>query len=150
MGLVFTLEEAEERELIDDGTPFTATLVEVQLQERKKRDTNETLHRVGFKFRLKADDDFDGVAVWGSTSTKFVDFPGCKLKAWAEALLGQRLPPHYKLDTDSLIDRDCIVVIEKNEWTDPRDGSPRARNQVGDVLPTPENATALAADIEPF
>jgi hypothetical protein len=73
----------------------------------------------------------------------------CRLKAWSEAVLGMVLPPRFELDTDMLVDRRCIVIVGKKEWT--KDGETKTRNFVREVHPTKENAKALAASMEePF
>jgi hypothetical protein len=74
----------------------------------------------------------------------------CRLKNWAEAILGLKLPPHYRLDTDTLLDRHCFVVVGRRDYTN-KDGEAKVRNFVRDVQPTTANAKALAdATSEPF
>lgn len=73
----------------------------------------------------------------------------CRLKTWAEAILGQRLPPHYRLDTDMLLDRECRVMIGKRDYE--KDGQLKSANFVSEVHPSRENVQALAAaDADPF
>lgn len=73
----------------------------------------------------------------------------CRLKQWSEAILGMHLTPHFRLDTDMLLDRHCFVVVGKKEYQ--KDGETKFHNFVRDVQPTTANAKALAERIdEPF
>jgi hypothetical protein len=73
----------------------------------------------------------------------------CRLKTWAEAILGQRLPPHYRLDTDMLLDKECRVMVGKRDYE--KDGQVKSANFVSEVHPSRANVEALAvADAEPF
>lgn len=147
MGLVFELEESNFAGWIDDGEIFPAQLIQTGLKERKYRD--EEVKRVTWKFRINTDGPFDQREVWGETSTRFVDHPDCRLKSWAESLLGQRLPPGYRLDLDVLIDRQCRIIVGRREYD--RDGETRVHNFVREVHPTREAMAALAkANDEPF
>lgn len=147
MGIDLVLEESDFAGYIEDGTIYEATVLNIGLRERKIRD--EDVKRIEFKFRLNADDAHDGQLIWGSTSTRFIDHPNCKLKNWAEALLGRELPSGYRLNTDDLLERRCRVVISKREWTN-KDGEEQVRNEVRDVIPTKEVLAAMAAADDQF
>jgi hypothetical protein len=152
MGIIFELEESDFSGYIDEGEVYNAQITNVRLREKPFKDerTGQPVKRVEFAFKLSADDGHDGQDIWGDTSTRFNDHPDCRLRAWSEAILGMHLPPHFKLDTDTLIDRRCRVIIGKKEWE--KDGETRTRNFVREVHPTREAALALADSInsEPF
>lgn len=149
MGLIFELEESEFAGYIDDGTRYAATVVSIKKREKPfKDDAGQTIVRVEFHFKLIADDGHDGQDIWGDTSTRFNSHPECRLKQWAEAILGMHLAPHFRLDTDMLLDRHCFVVVGKKEWV--KEGESKVRNFVRDVQPTTANAKALAEAEEPF
>lgn len=150
MGLIFELEESEFAGYIEDGARYAATVASIKKKEKPFKDDNgQPVVRVEFHFKLIADDGHDGQDIWGDTSTRFNSHPECRLKQWSEAILGMRLAPHFRLDTDMLLDRHCFVVISKREYE--KDGEIKFRNQVRDVQPTTASAKALAEnDQEPF
>lgn len=151
MGMILELEESEFAGWIDDGVRYAATVAGIRLREKPfKDDAGQPIKRIEFHFKLIADDGHDGQDIWGDTSTRFNSHPECRLKNWSESILGLRLPPHYRLDTDSLLDRHCFVVIGRKEWQ--KEGETKIRNFVRDVQPTTANAQALAASTadEPF
>lgn len=150
MGIVLELEESEFAGWIDDGARYAATVVGIRLREKPfKDDAGQPIKKIEFAFKLISDDGQDGRDIWGETSTRFNSHPECRLKNWAEAILGMKLPPHYRLDTDQLLDRHCFVVVGRKEWTN-KDGEDKVRNFVRDVQPTTANAKALAEADEPF
>lgn len=148
MGLIFELEEsASIGAPIEDGSIYAARLVQASVKERKFRDNPEPVKRLNWKFRIESDDDQDGRDIWGETSTRFVAHPDCRLKAWAEALLGIALPAGYRLDTDTLLDRPCRLVIGRREYE--KDGETRSHNFVTEVHPARET-TATYHNNEDF
>jgi hypothetical protein len=149
MGMIFELEESEFAGYIDDGARYAATVAGIKKREKPFKDDNgQAIIRVEFHFKLIADDGHDGQDIWGDTSTRFNSHPECRLKQWSEAILGMHLAPHFRLDTDMLLDRHCFVVIGKKEWQ--KDGELKVRNFVRDVQPTTANAKALAESDDPF
>lgn len=155
MGLIFELEEATGGggTPIPTGTQYLATVTDLSLKEYQKLDerTGKPIVVVIWKFRLITDDEHNDRQITGRTSTAFVDHPDCKLKRWSENVLGMTLPPHYKLDTDQLLDRECLVAIELETYV--KEGEERQWNKVVEVHPTRKAAASLAAtsfDDEPF
>lgn len=147
MGIILQLEESDFAGFIDDGQPYGATVVGVRLRDKPyKDDAGNTVKKIEFHFKLVADDGHDGQDIWGETSTKFNSHPQCRLRAWSESILGMPLPPRFELDTDMLVDRRCIVVVGKKTYE--KDGETKNRNFVREVLPTRENAKAIAAALE--
>jgi hypothetical protein len=150
VGLIFELEESDFAGYIEDGEIYNAQLVQTNMRERNFPSEPQPVKRVGWKFRIESDDPHDGQDIWGETSTKFVNHPGCKLKSWAEALLGQDLPAGYRLDVDTLLDRHCRVIVGKREYE--KEGETKTHNFVREVHPTRENMAAMAQaePAEPF
>jgi hypothetical protein len=153
MGIIVEVEESGFTGFIEDGEICTARLVSVDLKEKPFVDdkTGEKVKKFEFKFRI--DDPsgaHDGQLVWGETPTRMTDHPDNRFRIWAEALLGQRLMAHHKVNTDDLQDRDCRIIVGKS--VKQQGTSEKIRNFVREVHPTRENAAKLAADdaSEPF
>jgi hypothetical protein len=91
--------------------------------------------------------------VWGETPTRFNTHPECKLRNWAQSILGQELPPGYRLDTDVLQDAETRAIIGYKEYTK-GDGTLGKRNFIKDLMPTSEaiaaSTSAPAFAEEPF
>lgn len=144
MGLSLELEESDFAGYIEDGAMYTAQVRNIKLVEKPyKDDDGNPVKKIEFKFQLVSEDAHDGDDLWGETSTKFVLHPECKLKNWAEAILGQHLPAKFRLDTDDLLDRQCRIMVGKREYE--KDGEKKTRNFVRDVIPTREAMTAMKA-----
>lgn len=169
MGLEFELEESDFAGFIDHGTTFEATVIGVRLKEANFTDeaTGQKVKRVEFKFMISDPDGiFDAQNIWGETPNKFNSHPDCKLRQWAEAILGRELPVGYRLDTDSLVGQDCKIGVSYREYddkkgvADPTTGElpKKGRNDVAQVFPTDTKAAAMIAaaasnesiDEEPF
>lgn len=150
MGLVLELEESTFSGYIDDGTIYGAKIRDVRLVEKPYKDADgKPVKKIVFRFQLATDDDHDGEDLYGETSTRFVNHPDCRLFAWSEAILGMRLPPKYRLNTDDLIDRDCRVMVGKREYE--KDGMTKQHNSVRDVIPSRQAMADLtAAEADPF
>ena len=156
MGISLTLEESDFAGYIDDGDIFPAVLSEVKLVEKPFIDdkTGEKVKKISFKFRIdQPGDPHDGDFKWGETGTRFNTHPECRLKNWAEAVLGRTLERGYQLETDDLLDKECRVVIGRRDYE--KDGETKVYNFVKDVMPSAENMKAFANrdaldDPEPF
>lgn len=147
MGLKMKKEEAEERPDFEDGAKFVARCSAIELKKRKNRD-GEEYEQLWWKFRILDEDDaFNGQTVQGRTSTSFVDHAECKFKNWSEAITGEIAAVEEIVDTDDLLDEDCVIVIGVDPYTD-KDGNDRVWVAVKDVLPTPAKARALKAAYE--
>ena len=153
MGIILEVEESGFTGFIEDGEILNARVVTVEWKEKPFVDdkTGEKVKKFEFKFKIEdPSGDHDGQLIWGETSTKLTNHPENRVHNWAESLLGQRLPPHYKLNTDDLQDRDCRVIVGKSVKAGPQ--GEKTRNFVREVHPTREVAARLAADDrdEPF
>lgn len=142
MGVHLVLEESNFTGYIPDDTEYLATVADISLRERTFRD-NETAKRLTFKFKLISDDAHNGEELYGETSTNFTDHPNCRLYRWAETLLGMRLPPHYQLDTDDLLDKRCRVIVQYGTYE--KQGQTQEFNRVKDIKPTRQAAESMAA-----
>lgn len=143
MGMIFELEESDFAGYIEDGSIYTAQLVQTTLKEVTFPSDPNPQKRIGWKFRIESDDAHDGRDIWGETSVKFSKHPDCRLYSWSEALLGQELPAGYHLDLDTLLDRRCRVIIEKKEYTDKKTGEPKTINKVREVHPSRETLASM-------
>jgi hypothetical protein len=151
MGIIVEVEESGFTGFIEDGEILDATVVTVELREKPFIDerTGEKVKKFEFKFRVEGG-DHDGQFIWGETATRLTDHPDNRLRNWAEALLGQRLPPLAKFNTDDLQDRSCRIIVGKEVKN--RGQGEKTRNFVREVHPTRENAVRLAQSDseEPF
>jgi hypothetical protein len=151
MGIILEVEESGFSGFIEDGEVLNARVVSVELKTKPFNDekTGEPVKKFEFKFKID-DPDHDGQMIWGETSTRLNNHPENRLHNWSEALLGQRLPPHYKLNTDDLQDRDCRIIVGKSVKQSAQ--GEKTRNFVREVHPTREAAARLALDDqnEPF
>lgn len=151
MGLIFELEESSFAGYIEDGEIYQAQLIANNVKDVQFPSEPEPVKRLGWKFRIISDDHHDGQDVWGETSTNFTINTNCKLYVWAEALLGQQLPPGYRLDMDTLVDRTCRIIVGKREYTDKKTGEQKFVNFVKEVHPSREAMAAMAGgQDEPF
>lgn len=153
MGIILEVEPSGFTGFIEDGEILPAKVVTVELKQKPFVDdkTGEPVKKFEFKFKvMDPGGDHDEQLLWGETSTRVTDHPENRLRNWAEALTGQRLPPHAKFNTDDLQDRECRVIVGKD--TKMRNGQEKTRNFIREVHPTRENAARLAAadQTEPF
>lgn len=156
----FTLEESDFAGYLPDDTIVSAKCLTVKLQEKPYTDDDgNKVTKVVFKFQIDEPDgqyqNWDGVTVYGETSTKFVDHPDCKLRNWAQSILATQFPTGFRLDTDVLQNESCRIVLELNEWEDKKTGEPKQNNRVRDVMPARGRSMATPAgagypDEEPF
>lgn len=148
----FELEESDFAGYIPDDEVKTATVVSVKLAEQNfVDDDGKKVMKVEFKFKIIDGSVHDGTDIWGKTPTRFNTHPDCKLRNWAQAILGQSLPPKFRLDTDVLVGRDCRLIIGLREYE--KDGQTKQTNYVKDVMPTADAMASMAAAVrseEPF
>lgn len=148
MGITITKEESDAFPEIADGEIFLAECKSVKLKEKKNRD-GETYEQLEWKFVIIDDGEQNERTIYGKTSTKFVDHPDCKFNNWSQSILGEFLPIDEPVDTDDLLDRECRIVVYRDEYE--KDGRDKVYNGVRDVLPTREAARKMAeAQDEPF
>ena len=118
MGISLEKEESSFSGYIDDDTPMHGSCLSIALKEKPyKDDEGKPVMKFEFKFRLIDEDGaHDGEYLWGETSTLFNDHPKCRLSNWANAIMGEQLPPGYQLDTDELLDKECRVIVGYRTW----------------------------------
>lgn len=130
---VFELEESNYAGPIPEDTWLQAELVNTEDIEGTNSQTGEKYQKVRFSFVVvDADSEYAEQRVRGNTPTTFTDHPDCKLRNWAQELLGvDELPPKFKLVTEDLHDRPCNILVGQYEYE--RDGETRIANYVKDV-----------------
>jgi hypothetical protein len=116
---------------IDDGT-YGATVLGIE--EASPTPNSPAGDKPWLKWTFSVDDgSTEGVEMTAASSLKFG--PKSKARLWAEALLGRKLDTGEEFDTDSLLPRDCIVVIRRDE---------KDFAKITDVLPLPKEKPAKA------
>jgi hypothetical protein len=156
MGLEFELEESDFAGYIPDGDHIRGTITNIKQKEAGFIDdtTGQKAKRVEFTLVLGGFDsngiDQTGTKIWGETPQKFNTHPDNKLRNWSEAALGRLLPPKYRLNTDELLNKDVVVVVQYREYPDKKapplpDGTQpmKCRNDVYELKPTPDSAAAM-------
>lgn len=153
MGLTLEVEESDFSGYIDDGEFFSATIVNIKLEEKKYTDkeTGEKVKKVVFVAELEDPaETHTGRKIYGETGVKLNTHPNNKLRNWAGAILGAELPAGYRLDTDDLIGKQCRVVVGYRTW-DKDNGEKGETNFISDIMPSSETAARMAeAEGEPF
>lgn len=118
---------------IPEDTIVEGELLNVKVKEMPyKDDQGNAVERTEFEFVI-TEDGYDGRRLWGTTGTKLVDHPDCKLKAWSQEIFGQEFPPNYRLDTDILIGKRARLVVGYREYTN-KNGENKWANSVKDVI----------------
>lgn len=121
-----------DRQPIPEDTILEGELLNVRVKEMPyKDDDGKPVERTEFEFVI-TEDGYDGRRLWGTTGTKLVDHPDCKLKAWSQEVFGQEFPPSYRLDTDILIGKRARLVVGYREYE--KNGEKRWTNTVKDVI----------------
>lgn len=136
-----------EYSIIPDGEILNAELVKIEEQVKPWKDSDgKDIVRLNFTFLIKGG-EYEGRKVWGDTSTSFVNHPDCRLRCWAQELIGQELPEGFRLNTDALVGERCRVVVGVREWTDKNTQEQKQKNYVRDVMHV---AGFSAAESDPF
>lgn len=113
-----------------------------------KNEKGEEVDQVEFSFTVEdSSSPYDGLRFWGKTSTTFTTNSNCRLRAWAQEILGQELVPGYALDTDDLVGNPCRVVVGVREYE--KEGQTKQTNYAKDVIRAKAGTTFLS-DEEPF
>jgi hypothetical protein len=149
---VLTLEDANWVGLIPDDEVLQARITGVK--QNKKPFTNDDgseVWRMEFSFVIEdTQSPFDGTRIWGDTPVTFNSHPDCKLRAWAQEILGLDMEPGFTLDTDQLVGLHCRVVVALRKYK--KDGEDKERNYVRDVMRARESHVYAGVDMqeEPF
>ena len=150
---VITVEESNYLGPIPEDSVLAARIVGIK--QNKKPFQNEDgsdVWRMEFSFVIEdPDSPFDGTRIWGDTPTTFNSHPDCKLRAWAQEILGGiEMDPGYTLDTDSLIGMHCRVAVALKRYK--KDGEDKEHNFVRDVMRARESHVYAGVDHdeEPF
>lgn len=132
-----TLEKFEERPVIADGETVAVEVTRAEIRETPFDDPanpGKKKWEVSFSFKITDPDpvlcllpnDEGGVdeisvtvfdqILFGNTPTTFSTHPDCKLRLWAQEILGgTTLPVDFELDTDDLVGLPCRAVVGVRE-----------------------------------
>lgn len=143
---VYENQEAPPQEAIPEHTILVMEIVDVKEVEKPwKDDDGNPVNRVEFSFVVREPEGensrFDGRKIWGETPTTFSRSDRCKLRAWAQEILSEKLG--NTLDTDILIGRRCRGVVHQRI----KKNTDQVYNFVHDVLP---DRNAQPASYEAF
>ncbi len=98
-------------EVMDNHTVVEAEVTTVKEDDSFfKDDDGNTKRQVSFEFTV-TDPNYEGRRVWGSTPTTWSTDERCKLRIWAQEILGCEIPAGVPLDTDDLVGKRCRVVV---------------------------------------
>ena len=128
---------------------YTTLDVEVELVEERdsifRDDAGNIQRKVAFKFHV-LDGEHKDRRLWGDTPTTWSSDERCKLRMWAQQIMGRTYAKGEPLNTDDLVGQRCRAVVGVR--TKKADGS--KSNYVSDVLPAKGAAVGAAAYEEPF
>lgn len=140
---VYELEESTWEPIPDDAV-LNAEIVKIS--ETTKNFGEGDVDRVEFAFIVREPgSEFDGRKLWGDTPKTFTTDARCRLRTWAQEILGQSLPEKFKLDTDALIGLNCRVVVGLRTYE--KSGETISKNFVTDVMRTKADGATYE---EPF
>lgn len=98
---------------IPEDSIVTAEVKEVTLEEKPARWRNgpDDTHRVSFHF-VVTEGQYARRHLWGNSSVYFSTSPNCKLRLWAQEILGLDVwPQGEELDTDKLAGRQVRLIV---------------------------------------
>lgn len=133
--------------VIEEHTVLNTEVVTIEEEENPffKNEDGTQQRNVVFKFKVLGG-EHDGRFVWGRTPTTWSTNEKCKLRGWAEEILGTTIPtkPLPPLNTDDMIGRKCRAVIGVYTKKNGDQG-----NKVTDVM---RDKSSAPADVysEPF
>jgi len=114
---------------VEEGT-YSATLKKIEARTITVREGDNEVQRPVLQWTFEVETEEGLVEIQGLTSQKFSTGRNpSKFYRWACRLLGRKINPGDELDTDELIGKDCMVVVEDRKL---RDGTIVSR--VTDVL----------------
>lgn len=80
----------------------------------------EATHEFNFRFRVQ-DGPYAKRVVFGSAKAEWDDGPGCRLRLWAQEIMGvDSFPADYEFNSDHLVGQACRITIKNYNK---RDGS---------------------------
>ena len=107
----------------------TPTILNVEVEDCQLRPLREDFrqkyniaatHEFNFRFRVQ-DGPYAKRVVFGSAKAEWDDGPGCRLRLWAQEIMGvDSFPADYQFDSDHLIGQRCRITIKNYPK---RDGS---------------------------
>jgi hypothetical protein len=153
---IFVLEESAYSGPIPEDEIITTKVMNVKQVKMLRADKTpfkdedgKEVEQIEFSFTVEEPSSpYDGQRFWGKTSTTFTTNANCRLRAWAQEILGQELVTGYHLNTDDLIGNHCRVVVGIREYAG-KDGEKKQANYAKDVIRA-KTGTAFQATEEPF
>jgi hypothetical protein len=99
----------------------TPTILNVEVEDVQLRPLREDFrlkynveatHEFNFRFRVQ-DGPFAKRVVFGSAKAEWDDGPGCRLRLWAQEIMGvDAFPTDYEFDSDHLVGQNCRITIK--------------------------------------
>lgn len=141
--LVVEQSVAKQFDLLEEDSIHEVTVsnIEVSTYDDPQNGPRKNLN---WTFTLHTPGDWEGKRIWGNTSMVFNTNPNCKLRNWAQSVLGTDLDAGFELDTDDLVGRKARIAVGYRKKPD---GT--IKQFVADVLPTRTTA-ASSWDEAPF
>lgn len=139
---------------IPNNTMLNVAVEECGLRELKEefraKYKIEDTHEINFKFRV-LDGEYANRVMFASAKPYFNNSDNCRLRVWAEAILGKSLDPDsYEFDTDDLVGRHCQILVETKVKENGTTGN-KVVQVVKSSNPQPAAAAAGNSDeYEPF
>lgn len=141
---VYELEESNWTPIPEDSI-LKAEIVKIE--ETTKNFGEGDVPRVEFAFLVREPgNEYDGRRLWGDTPRTFSTDSRCKLRIWAQEIMGQQLPEGFKLNTDDLVGLECRIAVGMKTYTN-KQGEAVSKNFVTDVLRTKADGESYE---EPF
>lgn len=86
----------------------------------------EATHEFNFRFRVQ-DGPFAKRVVFGSAKAEWDDGPGCRLRLWAQEIMGvTSFPADYEFNSDHLVGQRCRITIKNYTKKDGSQGESAA------------------------
>jgi len=144
--LVVETAVAKQFELLEEDSIHEVTISNIEVSTFNDP-VNGPRQNLNWTFTLHTPGEWEGKRVWGNTSMVFNTNPNCKLRNWAQSILGEELDGGFELDTDDLVGRKARVAIGHRAK---QDGT--KKQYVADVMPPKQSSAAASAwgDEPPF
>ena len=137
-------------ELLEEDSIHEATLSNLEVSTFEDPATKEVRKSFNWTFTIHTPGDWEGKRIWGNTSMLFNMHPNCKLRNWAQVLLGEELERDFELDTDDLIGRKCRIIVKHKPYRDKETKEERKKQFVADLMPPRKSSFSRYEEAAPF